>query len=170
MWNKLIDELLKRKIRRVKLIVMDVDGTLTDGLIILDSQGIETKHFHVKDGMGITRAREAGLLTAIITARESEIVLHRAKELGLSAVKQNAKNKLQALDEIIQQFRLKEDQIAYIGDDINDISISQRVGVSFAVHDAAEELKVVVDYVLTKDGGKGAVREAIDIILKCIFD
>ncbi|OXM86523.1 KdsC family phosphatase [Paenibacillus rigui] len=154
------------KASKIKLVLMDVDGTLTDGMIIMDSNGNESKHFNVKDGMGITIAHKAGMATGIISARNSDIVIRRAAELNISYVKQGINCKKNVLFEIIHEAGFKLEEVAYIGDDINDISVSREVGLSFAVLDASEELKGVVDYVLTKNGGKGAVREAIEFILK----
>lgn len=157
---------LINKLRNIKLIIMDVDGTLTDGTIIIDSRGIETKHFNVKDGMGIALAHQAGLKTGIISARESEVVTIRSKELDISFVKQGAKDKIKALIDMVEESGLTKEQSVFIGDDINDIKVCEAVGVSFAVCDAADRLKDIVDHVLSCCGGKGAVREAIELIIK----
>jgi 3-deoxy-D-manno-octulosonate 8-phosphate phosphatase (KDO 8-P phosphatase) len=155
------------KLENIKIVIMDVDGTLTDGFIIIDSNGVETKHFNVKDGMGITLANEAGLLTGIISSRSSTIVEKRALELKINIVKQGCKDKVKAFKDILDQFNLVAEDAAYIGDDINDLDVCMIAGVSFAVNDAADELKSVVDYVLAKNGGHGAVREAICNIINC---
>jgi 3-deoxy-D-manno-octulosonate 8-phosphate phosphatase (KDO 8-P phosphatase) len=159
------DDLLAR-CGRIQLIAMDVDGTLTDGLIILDSQGGETKHFHVRDGMGIALAHQAGMTTALITARQSAVVERRAAELNIRFVLQGVKNKADALQRMIAELQLQPEQVAYIGDDVNDLEVSQMAGVSFAVQDAAPLLKEAVDVVLSLPGGRGAVREAIELLLQ----
>ncbi|ULL19037.1 3-deoxy-D-manno-octulosonate 8-phosphate phosphatase [Paenibacillus sp. H1-7] len=161
-----MNDLILRKIKKIKIFIMDVDGTLTDGTIIMDSNGIESKHFNVKDGMGITLAHKAGMLTGIISARKSEIVSRRAQELNITYVKQGVSDKLAALYEILNETGFEKEEAAFIGDDINDISCCNEVGLSLAVSDAADELKEIVNYILSKEGGKGAVREAVELILK----
>lgn len=144
---------------------MDVDGTLTNGLIIIDSMGNESKQFNVKDGMGVKLAREAGYKTGIITGRSSDVVRKRANEMQIDVVIQGSTNKIEDLNTILHQFNLTQEEVAYIGDDINDIGICQTVGLSFAVNDASNLLKKNVDIVLNKNGGNGAVREAIELIV-----
>lgn len=145
---------------------MDVDGVLTDGGIILGSNGIELKVFNVQDGAGVTMARRAGLKVGILTGRESEAVTRRAEELRFDVVSQGHFNKLSEYDRIKIQLNLNDAEIAYIGDDILDLSVLKQVGFSVAVANARPEVKPVVDYVTTADGGHGAVRETIDLILK----
>jgi len=156
---------MKSKLVKIKLILMDVDGVLTDGEIIYSSSGSEVKKFHVQDGMGITLARMAGLKTGIITGRISEIVKRRAEELKIDVVSQGSFNKLPQYEQIRKQFNLKDEEIAYIGDDILDMSILKKVGFSAAVANARDEVKAICDYVTVARGGQGAVREVIDKIL-----
>lgn len=156
---------MKSKLMNIKLILMDVDGVLTSGEIIYDSSGTEVKKFHVQDGMGITLARLGGLKTGIITGRLSEMVKRRAEELKFDVVAQGSFNKLPDYEKIKQQLKLKDEQIAYIGDDILDMSILKRVGFSVAVSNARDEVKAICDYVTVAIGGNGAVREVIDKIL-----
>ena len=156
---------MKSKLVKIKLILMDVDGVLTDGEIIYSSDGSEIKKFHVQDGMGITLARMAGLKTGIITGRISEMVKRRAEELKFDVVSQGSFNKLPQYEQIKQQFNLKDEEIAYIGDDLLDMSILMRVGFSAAVANARDEVKAICDYVTVAQGGQGAVREVIDKIL-----
>lgn len=145
---------------------MDVDGVLTDGGIILGNDGLEIKIFNVQDGMGITLAQKAGLKIGIITGRESEAVLRRAQELKLDQVSQGHFNKLAPYNKIKEKYGLLDEEIAYIGDDVLDLGILNRVGLSVAVANARQEVKACVDYVTIASGGKGAVREVIDLILK----
>ncbi len=156
---------MKSKLIKIKLILMDVDGVLTDGEIIYTSEGNEIKKFNVQDGMGITLARMAGLKTGIITGRISEMVKRRAEELKFDVVSQGSFNKLPQYEDIKDQFGFDDEEIAYIGDDILDMSILQRVGFSAAVANARDEVKAICDYVTVARGGQGAVREVIDKIL-----
>jgi len=150
----------------IKLIAMDVDGVLTNGEIILTSNGEEIKGFSVHDGVGIKLAHIAGLTTAIITGRSSPIVAKRAKELGVNEVYQDVMSKEDVLDILTEKFKLKDYQIAFIGDDINDLRIMQRVGLKIATVNAVKEIKDVADFITEFEGGKGAVRDAINYILE----
>ena len=145
---------------------MDVDGVLTDGDIIYTSSGEEIKKFNIQDGMGITLARMAGLKTGIVTGRISEMVKRRAEELKFDIISQGNFNKLKPYEEIKNKENLNDEEIAYIGDDILDLCILKRVGFSVAVANARDEVKAACDYVTIADGGKGAVREVIEKILK----
>jgi len=148
------------------MILFDVDGVLCSGDITYLDNGTELKAFNVQDGMGVTLARMAGLLTGIITGRKSEIITRRANELKIDVVSMGSFNKLQPYLDILKQFNLKDEEICYIGDDVVDISILNRVGFSVAVANAREEVKAICDYITVADGGKGAVREVIDLIIK----
>jgi len=159
-------EKIKRKISLIKLILLDVDGVMTDGGIILGPGDIELKRFHVQDGMGITLAKAAGLLVGILTSRDSEIVTKRAKELGIDEVQQGLFNKEEGYLTILKKYRLRDEEIAYIGDDILDIPILERVGFSACVADGAEEAKKVSHYITEKKGGDGAVREVVEMLLE----
>jgi len=157
---------MKSKLINIKLILMDVDGVLTSGDIIYSSSGEELKKFDIHDGMGISLARMAGLKTGIITGRVSEMVKRRAEELKFDVISQGNINKLKPYEEIRDREGLSNEEIAYIGDDIPDICILKRVGFSVAVANARDEVKAICDYVTTAPGGKGAVREVIEKILK----
>jgi 2-dehydro-3-deoxyphosphooctonate aldolase (KDO 8-P synthase) len=157
---------LLEKLRHLKLIIFDVDGILTSGQIVFGSGGLEIKYFHVRDGHGIKIAIRHGLEIAFVTGRSSEIVARRAQELGVDIVYQGMKDKRPALDEIIQKYGLEPNEIAVMGDDIVDIPLMRRVGVSFTVPEAPQEVLAEVDYVTNCNGGKGAGREIIDLILK----
>ncbi|MBW7956779.1 MAG: HAD hydrolase family protein [Deltaproteobacteria bacterium] len=154
------------KIKAVKLAIFDVDGVLTDGRIIFDAHGTETKFFDVKDGHGIKLLMRSGIDAAIITARESKVVQLRADDLGISLVYQGMKDKKAALESISARTGLPPSAMAYVGDDIIDLPVIRRVGFSAAVSDAVQEVKEAVDYVTGKPGGKGAVRELAELILK----
>jgi len=150
----------------LKLVVFDVDGCMTNGDISYDSNGNEIKTFNVKDGLGIVTLHKMGIKTAIITGRNSQIVANRVKELGITYVYQGVKKKIEKLNEIIHKEGLKYNEVAYIGDDINDVSILSVVGYSFAPSDALPYAKDAAKVVLHKSGGKGAVREMIEILLR----
>lgn len=157
---------MRQKILQIKMILMDVDGVLTSGEIIYTSSGDELKMFNVQDGMGITLARLAGLKTGIITGRMSALVKRRAEELKVDVLSQGNFKKLPEYERIKKEFGLNDREICYIGDDVLDIPILKRVGFSVAVANARDEVKAICDYVTVAEGGKGAVREVIDRILK----
>ncbi len=150
----------------LKLVVFDVDGCMTNGNIIYDENGVETKAFNVKDGLSIVSLGKMGIKTAIITGRRSKIVENRAKELGINYLYQNIKNKYLKLEEILKKENIKLYEVAYIGDDINDVSVLEKVGYSFAPKDATKYAKNASKIVLKSRGGDGAIREMIDILFE----
>ena len=154
------------KAKNVKLIIFDVDGTLTDGKIYVGNDGELFKAFNCRDGLGITAAHNAGLKTAIIRGRTSTMTANRAAELGISAVKQGQQDKRNAYNDLKSQFNLTDAEVAYVGDDLNDLPVFTQVGFAAAVGDAAFELKQHATFVAEKFGGDGAVREVIEFILK----
>jgi 3-deoxy-D-manno-octulosonate 8-phosphate phosphatase (KDO 8-P phosphatase) len=153
-------------LNEIKIVIIDVDGVLTDGKIILDANGKESKSFYVQDGTGITYLHRAGIKTAIISGRESKAVVHRAKELCIEDVYQGIHNKIEAYEKILKKHRIKDDETCYIGDDLIDLPILRRVGFSVAVPNAPLELKRSVSYVTSAPGGYGAIREVTEKILK----
>jgi len=157
---------ITERARRIKLLLMDCDGVLTDGRLWLTSDGDEQKAFHARDGQGISLLHRAGLRTGIITGRTSSAVDRRAQDLKMSYVRQYAKDKIKALDEILADAGVARDECAYIGDDVADIPVMRRVGFAVAVSDAVEETKQAAHYVTALKGGQGAVREVCDLILK----
>jgi 3-deoxy-D-manno-octulosonate 8-phosphate phosphatase (KDO 8-P phosphatase) len=161
-----MDSMLTESIRKVKLLLCDVDGVLTDGGIILDDNGIETKRFDVKDGHGLTLLRQAGIQVALLTGRISQVVSRRADELNITEVIQGARDKKKAYQDLKNRTGFQNEEIAYVGDDVVDIPILQQVGVAIAVQDAVEEVKAVVHYVTSCPGGKGAIREVVELLLK----
>lgn len=154
------------KLKKIKAIFLDVDGVLTNGTIIYGSDGLELKVFDSKDGFGITNAISSGIRVGIITARASEVVKRRAAELGIVDLYQGSIDKVTPLEEIKRVYSLTESEIAYIGDDILDLPLLQKVGFSAVPSNAVRDVKMKVDYVSKARGGHGAVREIIDLILK----
>ena len=157
---------LDAKYQNIQLILSDVDGVLTDGGIIFDNEGIETKRFFSQDGFGIALWCRAGHKYGLLTARTSHIVKVRADELGVDIVRQGFEEKLPVAKEIIQQLGLTTEQVCYIGDDLPDLPVIKWVGLGVAVADAAEDVRLGADCVTQSGGGRGAVRETIELILK----
>jgi 3-deoxy-D-manno-octulosonate 8-phosphate phosphatase (KDO 8-P phosphatase) len=150
----------------LKLLLLDVDGVLTDGGIILIGENGEAKRFDVQDGMGITLARAAGLKVGIVTSRTSQVVRRRALELGIEEVAQGASNKSEALDLLLERHQVQASQAAYVGDDIQDIPIMKRVGIPIAVQNSVPLVKEYALYVTSAQGGHGAVREVVEWLLE----
>ena len=157
---------IERRASRIKLLLMDCDGVLTDGQLELLENGDEQKTFHARDGQGISLFHRAGGKTGIISGRTSSAVERRAQDLKMAFVRQYAKDKVKALEEILAASDCSADECAYIGDDVADIPVMRRVGLSVAVADAVEETKQAAHYVTKLKGGRGAVREVTDLILK----
>ena len=150
----------------IKLVLLDVDGTLTDGGIYRGNNGEELKRFNVKDGYAIVNAQKLGIEFGIITGRKSELVEIRAKELRIKYLYQGVSEKTVILEEIMKKDGLSKEEIAYMGDDLNDLLIMKQVGLSGTLKDAVDEVIQVADFVSKKNGGSGAVREFIEHILK----
>ena len=150
----------------IKLVLLDVDGTLTDGGIYRGNNGEELKRFNVKDGYAIVNAQKLGIEFGIITGRKSELVEIRSNELKIKYLYQGISEKTVILEEIMQKTGLKKEEIAYMGDDLNDILIMKQSGLTGAPKDAADEVIQIVDFVSEKNGGAGAVREFVEYILK----
>ncbi|MDA3902237.1 MAG: HAD-IIIA family hydrolase [Desulfuromusa sp.] len=157
---------MQDKLAKIKLLLLDVDGVLTDGLIIYDNQGNELKAFDVKDGHGLKMLQRAGFKVGIITGRSSDVVSRRARELGIEILYQGALNKLGPYLEILSAQGLTDEQVAYAGDDVVDLPILRRVGFSATVADAVPDVFPFVDYVTSRPGGRGAVREISDLLLR----
>jgi len=151
---------------KIKLLVLDVDGVLSDGRIIFGHDGELMKNFNSQDGLGITVAHKAGLRTAIITGRESQIVHLRGSELNIADIYQGTKNKVEALSDLIAKYKVTLEEVAYVGDDLNDLPVLVRVGLACAVANAVPEVKNYAHFVTNHQGGQGAVREVIEFILK----
>jgi len=157
---------VKKKAAKIRLMLLDVDGVLTDGGIIIDSRGGETKRFDVRDGQGIALLIRAGITVGFVSGRSSNLVRHRAKELGVRIVYQGVQDKADAYKEIKKKTGFRDEQIAYLGDDIADLPIMRRVGLAMTVRDSWPGLKPRVDYVTQARGGRGAVREVSELLLK----
>ncbi len=162
---KRIPAKIRRKAQRIKLLLLDVDGVLSDGRIVVDNEGQEMKYFDARDGHGIRLLARAGIEVGLLTGRSSRVVTHRARDLGIRMVYQKVFNKVDVYQKIKQRKRLTDLEVAYVGDDIVDLPVLRRVGLSIAVRDAWEGLKNKVDYVTERKGGRGAVREVVEMLL-----
>lgn len=162
---KRISAKIRRKAQRIKLLLLDVDGVLSDGRIVVDNEGEEMKYFDARDGHGIRLLARAGIEVGLLTGRYSRVVSHRARDLGIRMVYQKVFNKVDVYQKIKRRKRLTDQEVAYVGDDIVDLPVLRRVGLSIAVRDAWEGLKNKVDYVTEQKGGRGAVREVVEMLL-----
>ena len=157
--------------KNVKFLLLDVDGVLNDGRLYYipteNGKVLIGKTFNVKDGLGLKLWNYAGYKFGIITGRNDAVVKKRCEELGCHFLRMGVKNKLRALEEALKEFGLTPEEVAYIGDDWNDVPVFRKVGAPITVSDAPEEIKTYCVYITTKGGGKGAVRELIEVILKC---
>ncbi len=167
--NKVSAAVAKRA-KQIKVLLMDVDGTITNGSVSLlsqpDGSALEMKTFDAHDGQGLTLARTAGLRTGIISGRESAAMRRRATEMGMDFVYEKQPYKIPAYEEILKKAGVQESEVAYLGDDLPDLTVMHRVGLAVAVGDAAIEVKNAAHYVTKAVGGKGAARELIELILK----
>lgn len=154
------------KAKNIRLLILDVDGVLTDGRLFFDNQGNEYKSFHSRDGFGLRLLRQTGIETAVISGRKSKSVALRMKNLGVDFVYQGYDNKVTAFDEIIDKTKLKPDQAAYVGDDLIDLPVMARVGLAIAVSDANFAVKQRAHLCTQLPGGQGAVREVCDLIMQ----
>jgi 3-deoxy-D-manno-octulosonate 8-phosphate phosphatase (KDO 8-P phosphatase) len=161
-----IEERILMKIRKVKLLILDVDGVMTDGRIIMDDAGLESKQFDVKDGHGLKMLMRCGIDVALLTGRRSRVVEHRAADLGIAEVHQGSRNKAEVFVEILKRREMIAEEAGYVGDDVVDIPLLRRVGFSVAVANAVPEARQIADYVTHQEGGRGAVREVCEVILK----
>lgn len=157
---------MKNKLKKIKLIALDVDGVLTDGKIIIDKFGNELKAFCVQDGMGITEAQKNGLIIGLVSGRNSEVVSARAKDLNIKEVHPGVTDKKRVIKELNRKYNLLRENICFVGDDINDSEVKEEVGILFAVGNASYDLKKIANYICKRNGGEGAVREVIELILK----
>ncbi len=157
---------LARKAAAVRLLLFDVDGVLTDGRILLHADGSESKQFNIRDGTGVVWAQRAGLAVGLLSGRHSAATTLRAAQLGIRIVRQLAVDKLQVFRELLEQERLQEHQVAFMGDDLLDLPVLSRVGLSAAPADAAPEVVARVDFVSRWRGGDGAARELIEMLLR----
>lgn len=157
---------MNEKISKVKVLALDVDGVLTNGQIVYDSDGKELKFYDVQDGFGIVMMRKMGFKTAIISARKSDAVRVRAEDLGIDRIALGAFPKTKAFEEMLDDFKVSEEEVCFIGDDLPDLPLIKRVGFSVAVNNAHPMIKNIADYITSKSGGFGAIREVSELILK----
>lgn len=156
---------IQNQLARIKLLILDVDGVLTDGKIYLGDHGEELKSFHVRDGSALVRGQKEGLKVALISGRSSSSVERRARELGISEVYQGVCDKLPIVEELMARYSCREEETAYIGDDLTDLPVFRRVGFAITVADAHPAAVKAADYQTTCRGGEGAVMEVIELIL-----
>jgi 3-deoxy-D-manno-octulosonate 8-phosphate phosphatase (KDO 8-P phosphatase) len=157
---------MKERLQKIKLLILDVDGVMTDGRIVFDSNGVETKFFNVKDGHGIKLVQRAGIEVGIISGRKSQVVANRAAELGIARLYQGALDKLGPYQEILAATGLDDSEVAFMGDDVIDLPVMRRVGFAAAPADAVAEVLPYAHFVAKNRGGWGAVRELCDLLLR----
>ncbi|MBU4305931.1 MAG: HAD-IIIA family hydrolase [Candidatus Omnitrophica bacterium] len=154
------------KAKKIKLLVVDVDGVMTDGSIIYGNFNDDYRRFNLQDGFGFVLLHKAGIKSAIITGKSSKALQRRAKELKIHSICQNAENKLKVFRNILKKFKLKPEDACYIGDDLMDMPVLRAAGVAVTVPQACDEIKDIADYVTKRNAGDGAIREVIELILK----
>lgn len=165
MENKYSQEMVERA-KKITMLLLDVDGVLTDGRIVYGNYGDEIKNFDVNDGLGIFLVKRAGLKCVILTAKGSKVVKKRAKELGIDKVYQDFHHKIEALYKIRKTFKIKDEEICFVGDDLIDIPVLKRAGLAVVPPNAMDEVKQFAHFITQKKGGRGAVREVCDFLLK----
>lgn len=163
--DQLSEEILRRA-ENIKFLLMDCDGVLTDGRLYFTESGEKMKVFHVRDGQGLVSWHAAGFRSGIISGRNSKIVEVRAKELGIEFIRQDASDKLEELEIFLTQLNISREDVAFVGDDVADINIMQRVGLAVAVADAVKEARDAAHFTTKNKGGRGAVREVTDLLLR----
>ena len=157
---------LQSKASRIRLLLFDVDGVLTDGAVVMHADGSESKGFHIRDGAAIVWAQRAGLTVGILSARSSGATAHRAAQLAIRIVAQGVPSKLAAYEKIVRDAKIDDSAVAYMGDDLLDLPVLARAGLSAAPSDAAAEVRGRVDFVSAVPGGRGAARELIELVLR----
>ena len=163
----MIDETQRKaKLQRIELLLLDVDGVMTEGGVSWNNQGVEQKTFHIRDGLGIRLFSQSGKRVGIVTGRASHVVQLRASELGIGIVRQGVEEKLNSVSSILTETGLSFEQTAFIGDDLPDLAVLKRCGVGVAVADAVKEVLDAATIVTAARGGKGAVREVVEMILR----
>ncbi len=157
---------VEAKASRIRLLLFDVDGVLTTGEVVMHADGSESKGFHIRDGAGIVWAQRAGLTVGLLSARSSGATAHRAAQLAIRIVEQGVRSKLATYEQIVRDARVEDAEVAYMGDDLLDLQVLGRVGLSAAPADAAPEVRERVDWVSSCGGGRGAARELVELILR----
>lgn len=161
-----LSDLLRARAKKLRLLILDVDGVLTDGKLFFDAQGVEYKSFHARDGHGIKLLQQSGVKVAVISGRNSAVVALRMQSLGVELVYQGHENKVAAFNEILQRLALEPEQVAHVGDDVLDLPLMVRVGLAIAVQDAHFTVKKHAHWCTQLPGGNGAVREVCDLIMQ----
>ncbi|MDD5247172.1 MAG: HAD-IIIA family hydrolase [Candidatus Omnitrophica bacterium] len=161
-----IEESVLSKVKKIRLLLLDVDGVLTDGRIIYDSRGRDSKFFDVHDGLGVYLLYKAGIKTILVTAKASRAILPRARDMRIEEVYADVSPKSLVLEKILKKYRLKPDELCFVGDDLVDLPLLKRVGFPVAVFNACPEVKRAANYITIRQGGRGAVREVAELILK----
>jgi 3-deoxy-D-manno-octulosonate 8-phosphate phosphatase (KDO 8-P phosphatase) len=162
----MVQEALEKRAARIRLVLFDVDGVLTDGRLLLHGDGTESKQFHIRDGIVMVWAQRMGLKIGLLSARSSPTTTERAAQLGITLVHQGVTSKLDAYDAIVDDIGLNDEEVAYMGDDIVDIAVLSRVGLAAAPADAVPEVRERVHWVASTAGGAGAARELLELILR----
>lgn len=162
----MIDENILNKAKKVKLLLLDVDGVLTDGRIIYDSRGRDSKFFDVHDGLGVYALHESGIKTVLITAKSSKTIFPRAKDMHVAKVFADIFPKTAVLEKILKKYSVTLDEVCFVGDDLVDLSLMRKVGLPVAVANGSREIKEAASFVTSRSGGRGAVREVAELILK----
>ncbi len=161
-----MEESLLEKAKKIKLLLLDVDGVLTDGRIVYDSGGRDLKFFDVHDGLGVYLLKKAGIPTVLITARGSKAIKPRARDMRVEAIFSDISPKSAVIDKILKRFKVTLDEICFVGDDLVDLCLMKKVGFAIAVFNACPEIKTLAHYITLREGGRGAIREVVEIILK----
>jgi 3-deoxy-D-manno-octulosonate 8-phosphate phosphatase (KDO 8-P phosphatase) len=161
-----VEQYILEKLKKIKILLLDVDGVLTDGRIIYDSKGRDSKFFDVHDGLGVYLLRKAGIKTILITAKSSRTILPRARDMRVEEVFADVSPKTKALDKIIKKYKVMPEELCFVGDDLVDLCLMKRVGFSVAVFNACQDIKKAAAYITIRHGGRGAVREVCELILK----
>ena len=162
----MISQDILERAKKVKILILDIDGVMTDGHIIYSIYGDELKFFDVQDGFGITLLNKAGIKSIIITAKKSRIVKIRARDMRVTKAYQGHMDKIRPFNHALRKFRVLPEEVCFVGDDLIDIPVLKRVGLAVAVPNALDEVKAHAHYITAKSGGRGAVREVCDLILK----
>lgn len=161
-----MEESIINRAKKIKVLLLDVDGVLTDGRIIYDSKGRDAKFFDVHDGMGVYLLKKAGIPTLLITAKGSRAIRPRARDMHVEGIFENISPKTAVLDKILNKYKVSAEEVCFVGDDLVDLCLMKRVGFAIAVFNACPEIKQAASYVTLRYGGRGAVREVAEIILK----
>jgi len=162
----MLKESLKEKFKKIKILLLDVDGVLTDGRIIYDSQGCDMKFFDVHDGLGVYLLDKAGITVILVTAKGSAAIIPRAKDMHIKEIFADVPRKSVILEQVMKKYKVKKEEICFVGDDLVDLGLMKRVGLAIAVANACAQIKKASHYITSKSGGRGAVREVAELLLK----